>query len=161
MRTVGTITLCCLFLACGHATMGQILSDSVAFSETMWRMEKRKLVLDNMELSEAEKACFWPMYESYTNSIEFVEGQSLVILAEYESDPVMNHRELEKLTRQLMDNDLYLAKHRKQFYRKLSKALSPEHATRFLALDDTLRQMLRLKIKAGNNNSTGIHASLK
>jgi Spy/CpxP family protein refolding chaperone len=160
MRTVGTITLCCLLIACGFETMGQILTDSVAYSETMWRMEKRKLVLDNMELTEAEKACFWPLYESYTNSIEFVEGQSLGILAEYESASVMEDRELEKLTLQLMENDLYLAKHRKQFYRKLSKALSPEHATRFLALDDTLRQMLRLKIKAGNNNTPGVHASL-
>jgi Spy/CpxP family protein refolding chaperone len=161
MRTVGTITLCCLLLACGPETTAQILTDSVGYSETLWRMEKRKLVLDNMELTEAEKACFWPLYENYTNSIEFVEGQCLEILAEYESASVIEHRELEKLSLQLMENDLYLAKHRKQFYKKLSKALSPEHATRFLALDDTLRQMLRLKIKAGNNNIPGVHASLR
>lgn len=162
MKTVGTLALCWLLLGCGAPDLkAQILSDATSFSETLWRTEKRKLVLDNMQLTEAEKACFWPLYESYSNAIEFPEGQSLLVISEFNHAKGMSSNDVEKLTVALMEYDLMLAKARKQFYRRLSKALSIEHAARFMEIDDTLRQMLRMKVKAGGTVETGIHASAK
>jgi hypothetical protein len=139
----------------------QFVDDSTLHSETLWGMKKKRMVLDYMDMTEAEKACFWPLYENYSNAIQFLEMQSLELI--YESNHVsetLSLKDLEKYNTQLLENDMALAKIRKQFYKKFSKALSPTRAIQFLQFDETFRQMLRYEIIEGPSDDD-VHASLR
>ena len=140
----------------------QMASDSVVYDETMWSMKKRKMVLDHMDLSEAEKASFWPLYESYSRAIQFIETENLeIISASNDIAYPIESSDLEKYSRKMLQNDLLLDRVRIQYYKKFSRALSPARATQFMQLDDNLRMMLRMEVQNAAQGSTEAQASIR
>jgi hypothetical protein len=139
----------------------QFVDGSTQHSENLWSMKKKRMVLDYMDMTEAEKATFWPIYENYSNAIEFLEMQSLELIYESHHVPeTLSLKDLEKYNTQILENDMALAKIRKQFYKKFSKALSPARAIEFLQFDETFRQMLRYEIIESPANDN-VHASAR
>jgi hypothetical protein len=140
----------------------QIVTDTTRFSESVWSMKKKKLVMEYLELSEAQKASFWPIYESFNQTIRYIEMETLEILESYHrTGKTMDSAELERLSKRVMLNDYLVAKVRKQYYRKFSKALNPDIATQFMQFDDTMRMVLRFDVKNSSDQSQFAKASLK
>ena len=126
----------------------QTLNDSLRFVDRMWAMKKKAIVLDYMNLTEAEKSAFWPVYESYATATQLVEMESVYLLACYtQNSGNLSDRELENLSRRILRNDLALAKIRKQYYKRFKQALSTDKATAFMQLDNTFRSMIRMDIQ--------------
>ena len=50
-----TVLCVCLMITTVSA---QITSDKPAYDETLWNMKKRKMIIDHMNMTEAEKAAF-------------------------------------------------------------------------------------------------------
>lgn len=122
----------------------QLVNDTARLSESMWSMKKKKWVLEYLDLTEAEKASFWPLYESYSQAIRYLELETGQILELFEEDSnSLKPREIERYMQQVLLNDLLLAKVRRQYYRKFSKALSPRIATEFMQLDKAMRMMIQ------------------
>lgn len=156
-------TLAALIGACIIATesAAQMAADSIVYDETMWSMKKRKMVLDHMDLSEAEKASFWPLYESYSRAIQFIETENLEIISACNDIAYpIESSDLEKYSRKMLQNDLLLDKVRIQYYKKFSRALSPTRAAQFMQLDDNLRMMLRMEVQNAAQ-STEAQASIR
>jgi hypothetical protein len=141
----------------------QVSTDSaVVYDETLWMMKKRKLILEYMDLSEAEKSSFWPVYENYSMSIRTIESETLEIIMAC-NDPSLNLEgsDLEKYSKRMLQNDLLLDRVRIQFYKKFSKALSPSRASQFMQLDDNLRMMLRMEVQNAASTSGQAQASIR
>jgi Spy/CpxP family protein refolding chaperone len=137
-------------------------ADSVIYDETMWTMKKRKMVMDHMDLTEAEKSSFWPIYESYSMAIQYMESETLHIISVC-NDPGsgIDQAELEQYSKKMLQNDLLLDRVRIQYYRKFSRALSPARATQFMQLDDNLRMMLRMDVQNAAQTSGVAQASMR
>jgi hypothetical protein len=125
------------------AVYGQRIDDSLRYAESIWSMEKKAMILKEMNLTEAEKSAFWPVYESYANAIQYLDMEYLRLL-EYSTDD-LSEKESAALCEHLLLNDLLLAKTRKQYFKKFKKAISPAQAGKFMQLDDSFRTMLRLR----------------
>jgi hypothetical protein len=140
----------------------QFVSDSARYEESIYSIKKRKVILDYMHLTEAEKASFWPLYENYCQTIRYIEMESLQMLNEYHN-PAQNLDPIEKrkYSEKILENDLLLAKVRKQFYKKFRRALTPERASEFMELDDTLRMMTRMQVKQNAERLPVTQASLR
>ena len=137
-----------LFLAfISPALHAQTEDDSLRFAESIWSMKKKALILDQMNLTEAEKSSFWPVYESYSNAIQYLEMESLRLLSYAARDKGLSDKKAASLCEDLQLNDVLLARARRQYFRKFKKALSPAQAGRFMQLDNDFRTMLRLKIQ--------------
>lgn len=133
---------------CWLESQAQLVSDTARLSETMWSMKKKKWVLEYLDLTEAEKASFWPLYESYNQAIRYLEMETREILDVYESNKnSLRSGEIERYTQQILLNDLLLAKVRRQYHRKFSKALSPQIAAQFMQLDKAMRLMIQEKLE--------------
>jgi Spy/CpxP family protein refolding chaperone len=140
----------------------QLVMDTSVYDETMWNMKKRKMVLDVMDLSEAEKSSFWPLYESYSQAIRFTESETLHIMSICnDSSYPMESSELERYSKKMLQNDLVLDRVRLQYYKKFSKALSPTRAAQFMQLDDNLRMMLRMEVQNAAGKSHETQASIR
>lgn len=127
-------------------SFAQKVDDSLRFAESIWSMEKKALILDEMNLSEAEKAAFWPVYESYSNAIQYLDMEYLRLI-DLGGDTELSEKKSAALTESLLMNELLLAKTRKQYFRKFRKALSAAQASRFMQLDNDFRTMLRLQMQ--------------
>lgn len=150
-----------LLSAIATSVPAQLVSDSSTYDETLWSMKKRKMVMDHMDLSEAEKASFWPVYESYSSAIRFLETETLSIISAC-NDPnyPMEDGDLERYSKKMLQNDLLLDRVRIQYYKKFSKALSTAKASQFMQLDDNLRMMLRMQVQDIAQTS-GAQASIR
>lgn len=124
----------------------QRLEDSLRYAESVWSMKKKAMILEQMNFTEADKSSFWPVYESYSNAIQFLDME-YIRLMNYTNETGLKEKQLESLCEHMLENDLLLAKTRKQYFQKFKKALSPAQAGRFMQLDNDFRTLLRIKMQ--------------
>jgi hypothetical protein len=140
MKKIVILIFSVLVLTGSHAYSQQ--EETVSLKDTMLSMKKRKMVLEYLDLSEAEKAAFWPLYEEYYNEINAIETESLMLLRLCSGNE-LGARDLEKYSKRLLLNDLILAKVRRQYYARFKAGLSGLRASQFMQFDDSFRMMLR------------------
>lgn len=143
MKRLFASLLLTLFL--GPALLAQDVDDSLRYAESIWSMEKKAMIVEQMDLTEGEKSSFWPVYESYSNAIQYLDMEYIRLLNYREVG--MTDKKSASLTEHLLLNDLLLAKTRKQYFRKFKKALSPAQASRFMRLDNDFRTMIRIQMQ--------------
>ena len=134
------------FLLINPALHAQSEEDSLRYAESIWSMKKKAMILEQMDLTEAEKSAFWPIYESYSNAIQYLEIESLRLLS-YTVKKNLPDKKAAALCEDLLANDVMLARARRQYFKKFKKALSPGQAGRFMQIDNNFRTMLRLQIQ--------------
>jgi len=123
----------------------QKVDDSLRYAESIWSMEKKAMVLERMEMTEAEKSSFWPVYESFSNAVQYLDMDYIRLLNYDEKG--MSEKKSALLTENILMNELLIAKTRKQYFRKFRKALSPAQASRFMQLDNDFRTMIRIRMQ--------------
>lgn len=153
MKKTFAFVLITLFLC--PSLLAQNVDDSLRYAESIWSMEKKAMILEHMNLTEAEKSSFWPVYESYSNAIQYLDMEYIRLLNYREEG--LTEKKSASLTEHMLLNDVLLAKTRKQYYRKFKKALSPAQASRFMQLDNDFRTMIR--IHAQKNSPTLVSSS--
>ncbi len=129
-----------------RGSFAQSALDSLRLSDRLWSMKKKALILERMQLTEAEKSSFWPVYENYSNASRYLELEYLMLAGKYtRSSQHCSSSELEDISTRMLSNDLKLAKLRKQYYKKFKHALSARKATEFIQIDNMFRSMIRLE----------------
>lgn len=134
-----------LLILASSGLFAQQVNDSLRYAESIWSMQKKALILEQMELTEAEKSAFWPVYESYSNAIQYLDMEYIRLLSFIDAE--LSERKTASLTENMLTNELLLAKTRKQYYRKFTKALSAAQASDFMQLDNHFRTMLRIQLQ--------------
>ncbi len=145
---VATVFFLFLFLIIDSRAQSEI--DSLMFTDRMWSLKKKAIVLDYMQFTEAEKASFWPVYDGYHSAIRYLEMEYIYLNAQYiEMQSSGSERELERLSRQILKNDFLLAKLRRIYFKRFKKALSPAQASAFMQFDQNWRNMMREELING------------
>lgn len=138
-----------LTIVCLHGeSYAQKVLDSLRYEENKWSMQKKAMVISYMNLTDAEKSSFWPLYDNYNSAIQYLEIEYIYLVSNY----VKNYRslspgEFDNLLTQILNNDFHMARVRRLYFKKFKKALSPEIASNFMHLDDTFRNMLRFELQ--------------
>lgn len=115
------------------------------YAESIWSMEKKAMILEEMNLTEAEKSAFWPVYESYANAVQYLDMEYIRLLTYSGQD--LTENKSASLTEHMLMNELLLAKTRKQYFKKFKKALSPAQASKFMQLDNDFRTLVRIQMQ--------------
>jgi len=134
-----------MFIVFAYSQVYAQVDDSLRYAESVWSMEKKAMIVKQMDLTEAEKSAFWPIYESYSNAIQYIDIEYIRLLTLRDED--LSDKQATSLTEHMLMNELLLAKARKQYFRKFRKALTPALASRFMQLDNDFRTMLRIQMQ--------------
>ena len=134
-----------MFIVFAYSQVYAQVDDSLRYAESVWSMEKKAMIVKQMDLTEAEKSAFWPIYESYSNAIQYIDIEYIRLLTLRDED--LSDKQATSLTEHMLMNELLLAKARKQYFRKFRKALTPALASRFMQLDNDFRTMLRTQMQ--------------
>ena len=140
------VALLTLTVFCTGALSAQEIDDSLRYAESIWSMKKKAMVLEEMHLTEAEKSSFWPVYESYSNAIQYLEMEYIRLL-NLTDEEKMSDKKSALLTEHMLMNELLLAKTRKLYFKRFKKALTPALASRFMQIDSNFRTMLRIQMQ--------------
>jgi hypothetical protein len=113
------------------------------------RSDKTKIMANQMQLSDAEGKAFWPIYNDYDHELAKLNDQRVELLKEYANS-------YDKLTdeqvQSLADRSFELEKKRidlrQKYFKKVSKAVSPKTAARFVQVEDRMDMLVNLQLAA-------------
>ena len=133
-------------MVCSSGLFAQSTLDTLRFADLKWSLQKKAVVINYMNFTEAEKSSFWPVFDSYNSATRYLELESLMLLKKYsDANGDFSAQELEELSRRILHNDILLAKLRKQFYKRFKDAVSAKQAAAFFQIDTMFRSMMRLE----------------
>lgn len=113
------------------------------------RNDKVKIMTDQMQLNDTESKAFWPIYNDYQHELEKLSDQRVALIKEYASNyDNMSDKEAQSLAERAFTLQKKRIDLRQQYFKKISKAVSPKSAARFAQVDDRIDLLLNLQLAA-------------
>jgi len=113
------------------------------------RADKTTVMADQLRLSDSEGKAFWPIYNDYDHELSKLNDERVAILKEYiQTYDTMTDQQVQSLAAQ----SFALAKKRidlrQKYFKKVSKAVSPKTAARFVQVEDRVDMLVNLQLAA-------------
>lgn len=113
------------------------------------RADKVEVVSKAMDLSPKEAKAFWPIYNQYEADLSKLNDQRVELLKEYaDKYDKLTNDEVQSLAGRTFALQRDRIDLRQQYFKKFSKALSPQTAARFVQVEDRIDQLLNLQLAA-------------
>ena len=110
---------------------------------------RKKLIGDNLDLTVAEAAKFWPLYEEYSADFGKIDEDRSEIVKEYsESFGSVTDEQADNLIRRWLDTDISAAKLRQHYVPLVRAVLSGKKAATFFQIDRRVSMMIDVEIMA-------------
>ena len=131
----------------GLSTMAQT-NDELAMVRQVFGQEKKEIVKQFLDLSAADSAKFWPLYDEYSAKRKALSDDRIAILKDYASQYTgITNEQAKKLGDRYFKNESSILKLQHNFYNKMSKSVSPLKATQFMQTESYLQTQLRAAIQ--------------
>ncbi len=113
------------------------------------KTDKKLLVAQNMQLTDAEAKAFWPVYDAYQDDLQKINQQVGKAVAEYadayNKGPVPNET-AKKLLRQTFAIEEAELKLKRSYVPKLEKALPAAKVARYVQIENKIRAAIRYEL---------------
>jgi hypothetical protein len=114
------------------------------------RSEKKQLVAANMQLTDAEAAKFWPVYDAYTVENTKIGDTRLALINEYaQTYDTMTDAQAKSLVKRSEGVDQQTVALRAQWMPKFEAVLPGKKAALFYQLDRRIQLLLDLQLASG------------
>ncbi len=136
-----------LFAIFTMSTYAQQTKDEIAIIQAAYGMQKRELVSKFMNISEAQSATFWKLYEEYEVARKAIGTKRANNILEYAKKyDEINDENVQNMVKVSMDVHKEFDALWEKTYKKMSKALSPKTAAKFYQLELYLENMVRTEL---------------
>ena len=111
------------------------------------RADKKLLVAENMQLTEAEAKSFWPVYERYQDELFLLRARTLKMLGDYaDSYEKMTNDIARKLLDEYMNIETLRLKLHQVYLPKFRKVLPDTKVARYYQLENKIQAALMYEI---------------
>ena len=147
------VTACALVLGLVFPAMAQTTSTTnMDILRQKVKADKKLVVAANLQLTDAEGAAFWPVYDAYQKDLQQLNqrmGAMVVAYANaYNKGPVAND-----VAKKLLDEALAVddaeAKLRASYAPKILGTLPATKAARYIQIENKIRAAIRYELAAG------------
>jgi hypothetical protein len=115
------------------------------------KADKKLLVANNMDLTDAEAKKFWPLYDAYQIELGKLNHQLGKTIKEYadafNKGPISNNT-AKKLLNEALAVDEAEVKLRRTYADKIGKVMSATKAARYIQIENKIRAMLKAELAA-------------
>jgi len=116
------------------------------------KADKKLVVAENMQLTDAEGKAFWPVYDAYQKDLQQINQRLGAMILEYATaynkGPVAND-----VAKKLLDDALAIddaeSKLRSSYVPKVLAALPAAKAARYMQIESKIRAAIRYELAAG------------
>ena len=140
MKRLSTLFVTAICLAVVPSAWAQFEDDrAVQLSRSAIQAERQAVLAANLELSEKEKAIFWPLYEEYRNALESAISTRVELLNKYfASYETLTDQEATALLEKHLAWEKEVLKVRSTYAKKMSKALSGKTVAKFFQIENKM-----------------------
>ena len=118
-------------------------SDNMQILVEKLRADKKLLVAENMQLSEAEAKAFWPLYDQYQNELFLLRARTLKLINEYgEAYEQMTDNTAKKLLDEYMTIEALGLKLRQAYLPKFRNVLPDVKVLRYYQIENKINAVL-------------------
>ncbi len=111
--------------------------------------QKTAILTEAMDLDEAQSDVFWPIVREFDVERAKIADRRIAMIKKYAANfETMTNDMATELVEESMKIDSDMLKLKKEYFGKVSKALSPVEAGRFLQVENFVDNLLRLQIQA-------------
>jgi hypothetical protein len=109
--------------------------------------DKKLLVAENMQLTEAEAKSFWPVYEAYQNELFLLQKRSLKLISDFaEVYERMTDKDAKKLLDEYMTIEGLRVKLRQAYLPKFRTALPEKKVARYYQIENKIHAVLNYEL---------------
>jgi hypothetical protein len=125
----------------------QSVDEQIQAARNTLRADRKTIVAENMQLTEAEGKAFWPLYEQYRTEMK-KQGDALVELVKQYGQlyPDIPDDRAKAMLKELGNIEKRLVESRYSYFKKMEKVMSPAKTLRFAEVEARFDLVLRLAI---------------
>jgi len=145
-----TTTLLALCLSLGMATSAAAQTQSNANMQIVaekLRADKKLLVADNMTLTDAEAAKFWPVYDAYQVGLNALAKRTLALVMNYADNyAAMTDAVADKSLTEMLSIEQDRTALMQSFRPKFAATLAPKKVARYYQIENKLRAVINYEL---------------
>ena len=113
------------------------------------RADKKLLVAENMQLTEAEAKAFWPVYDQYQDELFLLRARTAKLIKDYsDASEKMSNDTARKLLDELMIIEALGPKLRQTYLPKFRKVLPETKVVRYYQIENKINAALMYELAA-------------
>jgi hypothetical protein len=113
------------------------------------KADKKLLVAQNMQLTEAEAKAFWPIYEKYQDELFLLRGRTLMLISNYaDAYSTMDNITAKKLLNDFVKIESLRLMLVKAYIPKFQKVLSDVKVARYVQIENKINAALYFELAA-------------
>lgn len=113
------------------------------------RLQKATIIAENMPLTEAEAAEFWPLHREYEGELARLNDRKLALIEKYLAEQEsMTDDQARALAREVFNLEEQRTDLKRKYFRKFQEAIPAVKAARFFQIENQLNMVLDLRIAA-------------
>lgn len=115
------------------------------------KADKKLVVAENMQLSDAEAKAFWPIYGAYQQDLDKINARLVQVIKSYadayKKGPVPNDV-ASKLLNEALAIEEAETKLKRSYVPKLNKALPAAKTVRYIQIENKIRALVNMELAA-------------
>ena len=153
MMRIRLASACALVAALAAPAMAQnTATTNMEILRQKIKADKKLVVAENLKLTDAEGAAFWPVYDAYQKDLQQINQRLVATIKAYadayNKGPVTN-----ETAKKLLDDSLAIddaeAKLKSASVPKILAALPATKAARYIQIENKIRALVRYEMAAG------------
>jgi hypothetical protein len=113
------------------------------------KKDKVSILTELMELTPEQAAKFWPVYNEYDKELTRLGDERIALIRIYaENYGSMSDQKVSEIGRKVLDLEAKRTDLKKRYFDRMSQAVSPKVAGRFLQIENQLLMILDLQVSS-------------
>ena len=122
-------------------------ADNMDILRDKLQADKKLLVAENMQLTEAEAKAFWPVYADYQNELFLLQSRSIKLIKDFAGAyQKMTDSDAKKLLDEYLTIEGLRLKVRQAYLPKFRKVLSEKKVARYYQLENKIHAVLAYEL---------------
>ena len=136
-----------LLALAAQQTTAQTVTDEIEVLRGVLKADRKVVVAEAMQMTEAQSAAFWPLYRDYRAEMDRLGDRMVKLVLEYaDTYPNVPEDRAAKLLKNYLALEKDLVSVRAKHLKKIAKVLPASKVLRFAQLENRLDLVLRLQM---------------
>jgi hypothetical protein len=145
-KTILLVTLTALLVSI-RVEAGENINDAIEIVRAIYQGDRQALLAEKLELSESEKAGFWPLYRSYRADMDKLGDELVKLVLEYaDYYPDVPEDRAARLLKRYVALEKKLVEKRAWYLKRAGKMLPAAKVLRWAQLENRMDLALRLQL---------------
>jgi hypothetical protein len=147
MKRIKIVCLALLAFATTLPVVAQSQADEIELTREIVQTERKAIVAENMQFTEAESKSFWPVYNEYVAEVRKVNDRRAKLIVDYaRAYQNLTDTQAEAFLKEAIELDKAELKVKESFLPKFNKVLTPKKVARFYQIENKLDAVVDLGI---------------